>query len=60
MFFTFSTAFTGQSGAKAAHTPNLLWFHRIAQKKKGVENGKKGGAGIFVYDSDMADVILTS
>lgn len=40
MFFIFSTAFTGQSGAKAAHTPNLLWFHRIAQKK-GVENGKK-------------------
>jgi len=60
VFFTFSTAFTGQSGAKAAHTPNLLWFHRIAQKKKELRIEKKGGAGIFVYYSDMADVILKS
>ena len=48
VFFTFSTAFAGQSGAKAAHTPNLLWFHRIAQKKKELRMEKKVAQG-FSY-----------
>lgn len=35
-------------------------FTESRRKKKELRMEKKGGAGIFVYDSDMADVISAS